>query len=83
MIREKELIWGTNYGKVKLCIKDKMDEKNISISKMSRLSGLKYDVVLNYYYNRIHIYNADILAKFCYVLDCPISTLVIYEKPIK
>ena len=78
MIKEKTIDNNTKFGEVKLNIKKVMDEKRITIGKMSRLSRIKYDVVSNYYNNRIHIYNADILAKLCYVLDVDISELIIY-----
>ena len=55
-----------------------MDEKNITIILMSRISGLKFDVVSNYYYYKVHIYNTKILAKFGKTLNCKISDLITY-----
>ena len=78
MIEEKAINSSTIFGEVKLNIKKVMDERKMTIGKVSRLSGIKYDVVSNYYNNRIHIYNSDILAKLCYVLDVDISELIIY-----
>lgn len=68
----------TAYGEISLKIKKVMDSKNISVSKMSRISGMKFEVVQNYYNNNIHIYNGYILAKFCYYLDCAVSDLIVY-----
>lgn len=66
-------------GVVFLTLNTMMDKENISIYRMSKLSSIKYDVVSNYYYNRVHIYNADILAQFCYVLNCDISDIITYK----
>lgn len=68
----------TKCGEISLTIKDIMDSKNMSVSQMSRISGLKFEVVQNYYNNKIHIYNGYILAKFCYYLDVAVSDLIIY-----
>ena len=46
-----------DYGLVSLNIKKIMDEKNLSINQMSIISGLKYDVVANYYNNNNNKYS--------------------------
>lgn len=76
---QKSITWGTNYGKVKSNLKCIMDSKLISINDMSRLAGIKYDVVKRYYYNDIYQADLQILAKFCYILDCNISDILDYE----
>ena len=57
-----------------------MASKHISIYKLSKQTGLKYDVVMRYYSDTITKYDAFVLAKLCYVLDCSISDLLKYEK---
>lgn len=76
----KEIKINTNFGVVKNNIKELMDEKNISIYLMSKLINTKYDVIKAYYNDELYLYSREILAKFCYVLDCNISDIVIYEK---
>ena len=78
MAGAKSIVLDTQIGTVTLTINEMMDKKNITVSQMSRISGLKFDVVSNYYYNKIHIYNAEILAKFCKTLNCKISDLITY-----
>ena len=56
-----------------------MDEKNISINAMSRYSNVRYEVVKKYYNNESFWYDSNTLAKFCYVLECEISDLLVYE----
>ncbi len=77
---KQNIKYETNFGKTYLCIKEKMDECGISISEMSHLTGVTYDAVKNYYKNNVFIYNGDILAKFCYVLECDISDILKYGK---
>lgn len=56
-----------------------MKKNNISIYKLSKLSGLKYDVILRYYNNTVVKYDSSVLAKLCFTLDCSINDLLKYE----
>lgn len=77
---KKEIDYGTNFGNVNSNLKQLMDDKHISISTMSKLTNIKYDIVKKYYYEDNYAYTKDILAKFCYVLECNIDDILVYEK---
>lgn len=77
MIEEK-INYKTDFGVIELRLKKLMDEKNISINMMSRFTGIKYDVVKQYYYGNKYGYNGEILAKFCYILKCDLSEILVY-----
>lgn len=72
----------TEYGYVYCNLKELMDEKRITISMMSKLAKIKYDVVKRYYYNEMYQTDLQILAKFCYVLECKISDILKYSKTL-
>ena len=57
-----------------------MKKNNIGIYKLGKLTGLKYDVIMRYYHDQIIKYDAVVLAKLCFVLNCSISELLKYEK---
>lgn len=69
----------TNYGHINLKIREVMITNGMSIYKLSKLTGLKYDVVKCYYYDSNYAYNLDTLAKICYVLECDINDILEYE----
>lgn len=75
MIEEKAIEYRTYYGYVELNLKEIMDKKGISVYWMSQLSKIKYDVVKRYYKGVNYNINTDILAKFCYVLNCNIQDI--------
>ena len=79
MTSEKVILWDTKIGQVKCYLKDVMDNKNITISQLARLTNLRYEVVDNYYFNRNIRYDSVVLAKFCYSLNCSINDLLKYE----
>ncbi len=70
---------GVEYGVVYCDLKKVMYRKHISIYHLSKLTGLKYDVILRYYNNQIIRYDSFVLARLCYALNCCISDLLKYE----
>ena len=83
MITEKVILWNTDYGKLESNLKKVMDEKNISIYQICRLTGLKFEVVKKYYDNTITRYDSDVVAKFCFVLECDSSDIISYVPKVK
>ena len=69
-----------NFGKVELKLKEIMDEKEISISKMSGAINTRYGIVKKYYNNDCYYVDLNLLAKFCYVLNCHIEDILEYNK---
>ena len=83
MITEKVILWNTTYGKVQCNLKSIMRDRKISMYKLIRLTGLKYEVISKYFYNNVYRYDADVLAKLCYVLECEPSDIIEYIPNIK
>ncbi len=69
----------TDYGEVKCNLKLIMDSKKISINQLSRLTSVKYDIVKKYYIGLNYGLTMDIIAKFCYSLECDIKDIITYN----
>lgn len=78
MSDERFIDWNTNYGEVILTIKDVLIKKNMSMYKLSLLTGIKYEVVSNYCKDKIQRIDKDVLTKICYVLNCSLTDLITY-----
>ena len=70
---------GIEYGVVYCNLRKIMINNHISIYKLSKLTGLKYDVIMRYYNDTVTRYDAIVLAKLCYTLNCSISDILKYE----
>ncbi len=68
------------YGKIAIKLKDIMEQKQISIYKLSKMTHLKYEIIKKYYTNEISRYDDNTLIKLCYFLNCNISDLIVYKK---
>ena len=49
---------------IELCVKEVMDNKGVSISELSKIAEIKYDIVKRYYYGEIVRYDSEVLKKF-------------------
>lgn len=67
---------------IELCVKEVMDSKGVSISELSKLADIKYDIVKRYYYGEIVRYDSEVLKKFCIFLDCKIEDLIKIKEKI-
>lgn len=71
-----------DYGKIEIKLGSIMDKNNISIYRMSRLTGLKHSTIKSYYTNSpITRVDLDVISKMCYVLDCNIEDILKYHSP--
>ena len=68
------------YGKITCNLKEVMKEKHISTYKLANITNIKYEIVKKYRDNNVLRYDANILAKLCFCLDCELSSLLKYEK---
>ncbi len=74
------ILWNTKYGEVSCCLKELLKKKNISKYQLSRISGIRYEVIERYYMNRVLRYDSNIVAKICYCLNCTIADFLVYKK---
>lgn len=77
---EQIILWDTAFGKTHCRLMDVMKKRKVSIYTLSKISGLKYDVILRYFDDKIIKYDANVLAKLCYSLDCDIDDVLEYRR---
>lgn len=67
------------YGKYIVDLKKVMLDKNMTRTKLSKLTGIKYDIINKYYKGLCKQVDLGTLAKISYFLKCNIQDIVIYE----
>ena len=65
-----------NYGKVDINLKEILDSRKISRSKLSNMIALNYDLVNRYYNNKVSRVDLDVIARICYVLNCDVNDVL-------
>ena len=78
----KELRSVTNirtYGKISINLKDLIEEKGITRYRLAKLADTRFEVVEKWCSGTVERIDSDVLARFCYILDCEITDIIKYD----
>ena len=67
---------------VKLTVDKYLDKRGITRYELAKRTGIRFQIIDNYYKNRVVRYDSDVLNRICNALDCRISDLITYEKDL-
>ena len=56
-----------------------LEEKKISRYELAKRTGIQYQIIDNYYKNRVKRYDGYVLERICEALDCSISDILEYK----
>lgn len=65
---------------VRLTLKELLERKGISRYELAKRTEIQYQIIDNYYKNRVKRYDSFVLDRICDALDCTISDIVVYDK---
>ncbi len=64
---------------IRLKLQEYLDRNNITRYELAKRTGIKFQIVDNYYKNKMVRYDSDVLDRFCRALDCDISDIIEYK----
>ena len=65
---------------IRISLEELLKRKNISRYELAKSTGIQYQVIDNYYKNRVKRYDGYVLERICDALDCKIDDLLEYKK---
>lgn len=65
---------------IKLTLNAYLDKNSISRYALAQKTGIRYQIIDNYYKNKVVRYDSDVLNKICNALNCQISDVLHFEK---
>lgn len=65
---------------IKICLEEILQSKSISRYELAKRTGIQYQIIDNYYKNKVVRYDSYVLDRICYALDCDISDIIKFEK---
>lgn len=68
-----------NYGKIEIHLRSIMEREGITRNQLARLTNTRFEVVDKWYNGDIERLDTDILARFCYTLNCSVSDIIKYK----
>ena len=65
---------------IRICLDKALSEYNISRYELSKRTGIQYQIIDNYYKNKVKSYDGFVLERICTALDCNINDIIEFIK---
>ena len=65
---------------IKLTVDKYLDKHNITRYELAERTGIRFQIVDNYYKNKVVRYDSYVLDRMCEALGCKIEDLIEYSK---
>ncbi|MBQ2931502.1 MAG: helix-turn-helix transcriptional regulator [Clostridia bacterium] len=65
---------------IKLVLDSFMEKRGISRYELAKRTGIQYQIIDNYYKNKVVRYDSFVLEKICTALDCNIEDIIQFKK---
>lgn len=73
----------SEFGTIKLHLKELMEERNLSLTKLSFRAEMQRTQLKHYYDGDIQRLDMAVLSRLCYALNCDLNDLLEYIPPKK
>jgi len=65
---------------IKLTLDTALKKSGISRYELAKRTGIQYQIIDNYYKNRVVRYDSYVLDRICDALGCTVSDIILYKK---
>ena len=65
---------------IRISLDNLLEQKNISRYELAKRTGIQYQIIDNYYKNRVKRYDGYVLERICDALECSVVDLLEYKK---
>ena len=64
------------YGNISIHLKEIIEEKNITRYRLAKLADTRFEVVEKWCSGTVERIDTDVLARFCYILNCDVDDII-------
>ena len=65
---------------IRLTLDKYLDSHSLTRYELSKRTNIKFQIIDNYYKNKVVRYDSDVLDRICKALDCDISDIIEYKE---
>ncbi|MBQ7131449.1 MAG: helix-turn-helix transcriptional regulator [Oscillospiraceae bacterium] len=65
---------------VRMTLDKALENSGISRYELAKRTGIQYQIIDNYYKNRVKRYDSYVLDRICDALDCDIADIIEHKK---
>ncbi len=63
-----------------LTLDEMLEKRGITRYELAKRTGIQYQVIDNYYKNKVKRYDSFVLDRMCEAMDCDIQDIIAYRK---
>ena len=71
---------GYDIVMIRITLDKHLEKAKISRYELAKRTGIQYQIIDNYYKNRIKRYDSYVLERICEALDCTVADILEYKK---
>lgn len=68
-----------SYGNITIHLKELIEERRITRYRLAKLADTRFEVVEKWCSGTVERIDTDVLARFCYILNCEITDIIRYQ----
>lgn len=65
---------------IRICLDKILEKTNITRYQLSKKTGIQYQIIDNYYKNKVIRYDSYILDRICNALECEVGDIIEFIK---
>lgn len=65
---------------VRICLDKTLERLNVSRYELAKRTGIQYQIIDNYYKNKVKRYDSYVIDRICVALDCNTNDIIEYIK---
>ena len=65
---------------MRICLDKALEKHGISRYELAKRTGIQYQIIDNYYKNKVKRYDSFVLERICVAMECEISDIIELEK---
>lgn len=75
----RSVVSSSSYGKISIHLKELLEKRGITRYRLAKLADTRFEVVEKWCSGTVERIDSDVLARFCYILNCEITDIIRYN----
>ncbi|MBQ7090836.1 MAG: helix-turn-helix transcriptional regulator [Clostridia bacterium] len=65
---------------IRLTLDKALDKQGMTRYELAKRTGIQYQIIDNYYKNKVKRYDSDVLDRICGAIGCTVAEIIEYTK---
>ena len=65
---------------IRICLQELLAERRVSRYELAKRTGIQYQIIDNYFKNKVKRYDSYVLERICIALNCEVGDIVKFQK---